>query len=112
MSATQRNESRFAAITNAAGPGTYDVIAAVAGKSIVVVNLNFTLTGTTPTALFQDTTPTALSGAFGVATAFAMHGSRMDPLMSTAKGAGLQMVLTGTSAQVRGCITYYLEDGQ
>lgn len=112
MSATQVHSTFFAPITNTAGAGTFTLVAAVAGKSIVVISLCVVLTGTTPTLIFADDTPTNLTGALSGGSPISISGSRLDPIFSTGMGKALQMTLVGTSAQCRGFLTYRLEDGQ
>jgi len=113
MSTVQRGQIRFAPITNTAGAGTFTLVPAVAGQSVVVIGFCLMLTGTTPTLIFQDDAANALSGAFsGTTSTITCMGSRIDPIMATAKGQAFQMVLTGTSAQARGFMVYCLEDAQ
>jgi hypothetical protein len=114
MSATQADSLRFAPLT-ASATGT--IIAAVAGKSIVVLSACFSLSGTAPTVAFRSGASTLLTGvitgtaAAGGSIVCPFVGSRLNPVFSTNKGESLDVVITGTTL-IAGCITYSLEDGQ
>lgn len=109
MSATQSGAVFFAPISIATATTT-DLVAAVANKSITVINACFTLSGAGATALFRDDTPTNLTGAMDAAGVYAFNGRRDAPLFSTGKGKKLQVVTAGTPV-MRGFIAYILEEG-
>jgi hypothetical protein len=88
---------------------TTTVIAAVAKKSIVVIHCNFDPGA--GTVLFQDTTPTDLTGTFPASRQQNMAGTRNEPLFSTANGKGLQVV-SGAGGSCQGAITYFLSDAE
>jgi len=115
MSVAQVDSVRFAAVTTSATNTT--LIAAVAGKSIVVLNACFTISGTAPAATFRSGASTLITGAFtgptavGSALMCPLNGSRLSPLFSTAKGESLDVVLPAATL-FAGFITYTLEDAQ
>jgi len=108
MSATQSGSVRFAKFSIASATTT-TLVAAVSGKSIVVVSLNFSMTGTTPTAKFQDNTgtPVVLTGTFDASGVYNFEGSREAPLFSTSLGKQLDVV-TGGTPSMQGCLSYLL----
>jgi hypothetical protein len=73
--------------------------------------LNFSLTGTSPTAKFQDNTgtPVVLTGTFDASGVYPFEGERTAPLFSTSLGKQLDVV-TGGTPSLQGCLSYILED--
>lgn len=112
MSATKSGQVNLVKIAIASATTT-NLIAAVTGKSIVVISVGVSLSGTTPTFKFQDTTgtPVVLTGTFDAAGVYPFEGSRECPLFSTSRGKGLDIV-TGGTPTLNGFLTYHLEDAQ
>ena len=111
MSVAQRGTLLFA-VVNASATGS--LVAAVSGKSIVLVSLHATLAGTTPTMAFRSGASTAISGTFAPTTGSVLNirGTRLEPVVSTAKGSSLDVVLAGAGVSLQGVISYYLEEGE
>jgi hypothetical protein len=88
---------------------THTVVAATAGRKVRVTGYHL-VAGGTNTVKFADTTPADLTGAMPVVANGALQaaGTADTPLVQTADGKGLTIVLSAAQA-VTGYVTYTLE---
>lgn len=107
-SSKQKGQIRFIPIT-ILGAQTRVLLDAVSDASIVVLGMFCSLTGTSPTAKFQDSAGTDLTGAFDASGIYKRKARRNVPVFSTAFGKGLQVITGGTNPSFNGVLTYRLD---
>jgi hypothetical protein len=97
------------AVVNAATAATAEIVPAVSGRAITVVNWTLVLAG--DVTVTWKSGSTAISGplAPGAAAVIDATGSPESPLMQTAEGAALNLTL-GAAVQVGGTVTYIEEN--
>jgi hypothetical protein len=95
----------YAAIT-ASASGATTIVAAIAGKSIIVLRWNITANGNVNVKL-QSTTTTAIATGLHYMTQYASAGGAWCPggIFATVPGEGLDINLSGAQA-VGGELTY------
>lgn len=93
---------------SAYGNRNLPLLDAISGASLEVLGVFFSLTGTAPTVVFQDSDGTALTGTYDAAGIYRSRARRLVPKFSTPNGKGLKAVVVGGDASFQGFLVYRL----